>query len=54
MSVFGFPRTLNEKAARTVAGVVALTGAGALALGAQWLLLPLAYGFWRACWPGRR
>jgi uncharacterized protein DUF4395 len=46
MSVFGFPRTINEKAARTVAGVVALTGAVALALGAQWLLLPLAYGFW--------
>jgi hypothetical protein len=46
MSVFGFPRTINEKAARTVAGVVAITGIAALALGAQWLLLPLAYGFW--------
>lgn len=45
MSVFGFPRTVNEKAARTVAGVVALTGAVALAAGAEWLLLPLAYGF---------
>ena len=46
MSVFGFPRTINEKAARTVAGVVAVTGVAALAFGAQWLLLPLAYGFW--------
>ncbi len=46
MSVFEFPRTVNEKAARTVAGVVALTGIVALAFGAEWLLLPLAYGFW--------
>jgi Domain of unknown function (DUF4395) len=46
MSVFGFPRTINEKAARTVAGVVALTGIVALAAQAQWLLIPLAYGFW--------
>jgi hypothetical protein len=45
MSVFSFPRTVNEKAARTVAGVVAITGAVALAAGAQWLLIPLAYGF---------
>ena len=43
--MFGFPRTINEKAARTVAGVVALTGVVALAADAQWLLLPLAYGF---------
>jgi hypothetical protein len=46
MTVFSFPRTVNEKAARTVAGVVALTGAVALATGSYWLLLPLAYGFW--------
>ena len=26
MPVFGFPRTVNEKAARSVAGVVAVTG----------------------------
>jgi len=45
MSVFSFPRTINEKAARTVAGVVALTGVVALAADAQWLLIPLAYGF---------
>jgi hypothetical protein len=46
MDVFSFPRTVNEKAARTVATVVALTAAVALATGAYWLLLPLAYGFW--------
>ena len=45
MQVFSFPRTVNEKAARTVAGVVAITGLVALAADAQWLLLPLAYGF---------
>src|SRR3954465_4128159 len=45
MAVFGFPSTVNEKAARTVAGVVALTGIVALATGADWLLIPLAYGF---------
>ena len=41
-----FPLTVNEKAARVVAGVVALTGVVALATGAHWLLVPLAYGFW--------
>jgi hypothetical protein len=46
MDVFSFPRTVNEKAARTVAGVVAITGVVALAAGSYWLLLPLAYGFW--------
>jgi Domain of unknown function (DUF4395) len=44
--VFSFPRTINEKAARVVAGVVAVTALVALAAGAQWLLVPLAYGFW--------
>jgi len=43
--VLGFPRVINEKAARTVAAVVALTGVIALATGAHWLLVPLAYGF---------
>ena len=43
--MFGFPRTVNEKAARTVAGVVAITSVIALATGAEWLLLALAYGF---------
>ena len=54
MSVFGFPRTVNEKAARTVAGVVALTGAIALATGSEWLLIPLAYGFWARVLTGPR
>ena len=44
--VLGFPRVINEKAARTVAAVVALAGVIALATGAHWLLVPLAYGFW--------
>jgi Domain of unknown function (DUF4395) len=46
MPVFGFPRTINEKAARVVAGVVAVTALVALAVPAEWLLFPLAYGFW--------
>jgi hypothetical protein len=44
--VFGFPNPVNEKAARVVAGVVAITGVVMLATGAHWLLVPLAYGFW--------
>lgn len=44
--VIGFPSTVNDKAARTVAaGVVALTVAAAIT-GAFWLTIPLAYGFW--------
>jgi hypothetical protein len=43
--MLGFPRVVNEKAARVVAGVVAATGAIALVTGAHWLLLPVAYGF---------
>jgi len=46
MAVFGFPRIINEKAARTVAAVVAITSLVAVAADAQWLLIPLAYGFW--------
>ncbi len=41
-----FPDTINEKAARTVAGVVALTALLALVTGWHWLTIPLAYGFW--------
>jgi hypothetical protein len=52
--VLGFPRVINEKAARTVAGVVALTGIVALATGAHWLLIPLAYGFWARVLTGPR
>ena len=44
--VIGFPRTINEKAARVVAGVVALTALVALLAPAHWLVVPLAYGFW--------
>ena len=45
-AVFSFPLAINEKAARTVAAVVAVTGVVALATGWHWLLVPLAYGFW--------
>ena len=40
-----FPRTVNEKAARTVAALVGATGVVALLTGAHWLLVPLALGF---------
>jgi hypothetical protein len=44
--ILGFPNPVNEKAARVVAGVVALCGVVVLATGWHWLLLVLAYGFW--------
>src|ERR1700760_777132 len=44
--MFAFPNPLNEKAARVVAGVVALVGVVVLLTGARWLLVPLTYGFW--------
>src|SRR5262245_53435821 len=44
--MFSFPNPVNEKAARFVAGVVAVTAALILATGAYWLLIPLTYGFW--------
>jgi hypothetical protein len=44
--MFSFPNPVNEKAARLVAGVVAITGLIILATGAYWLLVPLTYGFW--------
>jgi len=40
-----FPNPVNEKAARTVAAVVAFTAILALATGWLWLLYPLALGF---------
>ena len=52
--MLSFPRVINEKAARTVAAVVALTGVVALATGAHWLLIPLAYGFWARVLTGPR
>jgi hypothetical protein len=52
--MFGFPNPVNEKAARVVAGVVALTGLAILLTGARWLLLALAYGFWARVLTGPR
>jgi Domain of unknown function (DUF4395) len=44
--LFAFPHPVNEKAARVVAGVVAVAGVVILATGARWLLVPVALGFW--------
>jgi hypothetical protein len=44
-SLIGFPNPVNEKAARTVAAVVAATCALILLTGWYWLLVPVAYGF---------
>jgi hypothetical protein len=44
--MLSFPNPVNEKAARVVAGVVAVVGLIILATGAHWLLIPVAYGFW--------
>src|SRR5947209_9439098 len=44
--LFSFPNPVNEKAARTVAGVVLATVVVILATSWYWLLVPLAYGFW--------
>jgi hypothetical protein len=44
--MFSFPNPVNEKAARVVAGVVAIAGVVVLLTGAHWLLVALAYGFW--------
>ena len=45
-TLFSFPNPVNDKAARTVAGVVLATVIVILLTGAYWLLIPLAYGFW--------
>jgi hypothetical protein len=45
-TLLAFPNPVNEKAARVVAGVVAILAAITLATGWQWLLVVLAYGFW--------
>ena len=52
--LIGFPRTINEKAARVVAAVVALTALAALLVPAHWLVVPLAYGFWARVLTGPR
>jgi Domain of unknown function (DUF4395) len=44
--MFSFPRTVNEKAARVVAGGAAVIALVALVASAQWLLIGLALGFW--------
>jgi hypothetical protein len=44
--LFSFPNPVNEKAARTVAGVVLATVVLTLLTGWYWLLIPVAYGFW--------
>jgi len=44
--LFSFPNPVNEKAARTVAGVVLATVLLTLLTSWYWLLIPLAYGFW--------
>jgi hypothetical protein len=43
--LFAFPNPVNEKAARTVAGVVFVASIVTLATSWYWLLVPLAYGF---------
>ena len=52
--MIGFPRTINEKAARVVAGVVFALGLLALLAPAHWLVIPLAYGFWARVLTGPR
>jgi hypothetical protein len=44
--VIGFPATVNELAARVVAGVVATVAVVVVLTGWLWLLLFVAYGFW--------
>jgi hypothetical protein len=44
--LLGFPHPVDEVSARLVAAGVVVLGAAALALGAEWLLLPMALGFW--------
>lgn len=44
-AVLSFPRTVNEKAARTVAAVVFAVGVVILVTGAHWLLAVLCAGF---------
>ena len=44
--LFSFPNPVNEKAARVVAGAVAVVCVIGLATSAYWLFIPLAPGFW--------
>jgi hypothetical protein len=45
-AVFSFPHPVNEKAARSVAGLVVVLALVTLVSGAWWLAVPLALGFW--------
>ncbi len=45
ISIFQFPNPVNEKAARSVAGMVVLLTVATLVLRTPWLLWPLAIGF---------
>lgn len=46
MALLGFPHPVDEVSARLVATGVVLLAASALVLGAEWLLVPMALGFW--------
>ena len=43
--MFSFPDPVNEVSARLVAAGVVLMALATIAFGAQWILVPLAYGF---------
>jgi hypothetical protein len=45
-ALFSFPHPVNEKAARTVAGLVVVLAVTALVTQVWWLTVPLALGFW--------
>ncbi len=45
-ALFRFPNPVNEKVARTVAGLVVLLTAATLVFRTPWLLWALALGFW--------
>lgn len=45
-SLISFPETINDKAARFVAGVVVCLSLVTVVTGAYWLTVLLAYGFW--------
>lgn len=45
MALIGFPETVDERAARTVAGGVFAMAATALVTDRLWITAPLAYGF---------
>lgn len=44
--LFSFPNPVNEVAARVVGGAVLVMSVAAIVFREQWLLVPIAYGFW--------